>query len=263
MEPPTEKHQPLKRTCEAWSEVRLTWLVQLVSSGSSSASPDSFKKIRWRVAPTCWCWLWWHAPPTCCCPVRASLLPRCCVAARSTRLEPWHRPPLSRLRAVLCRWAWPRQVANPRGFLWSSLASWRAPRLLASWLSSSMAPTLVPAAVCEPIVPTPLYGSILILWSRTKHTFELVNAKNWAELWGTRETPIYSKPLMFVECNECNECNLRVLCCEPTRAMSCDLSRLKPPCRFLCLGPGQLKSYWSNRFQKHVFNSNWLQHPLR
>ena len=103
----------------------------------------------WRAAPTCWCWLWWHAPPTCCCPVRASLLPRCCVAARSTRLEPWHRPPLSRLRAVLCRWAWPRQVANPRGFLWSSLASWRAPRLLASWLSSSMAPTLVPAAVCE------------------------------------------------------------------------------------------------------------------
>ena len=103
----------------------------------------------WRAAPTCWCWLWWHAPPTCCCPVRASLLPRCCVAARSTRLEPWHRPPLSRLRAVLCRWAWPRQVANPRGFLWSSLASWQAPRLLASWLSSSMAPTLVPAAVCE------------------------------------------------------------------------------------------------------------------
>ena len=35
-----------------------------------------------------------------------------------------------------------------------------------------------------------------------------------------------------------------------------------PACRFPCLGPGQLKSYWSNRFQKHVFNSDWLQHPL-
>ena len=147
-----------------WSELEVQWLwshshpIRYATNAAALSSDQTAlvfprTKIRpWRAAPTCWCWLWWHAPPTCCCPVRASLLPRCCVAARSTRLEPWHRPPLSRLRAVLCRWAWPRQVANLRGFLWSSLASWRAPRLLASWLSSSMAPTLVPAAVCERFV---------------------------------------------------------------------------------------------------------------
>ena len=109
---------------------------------------SSSRSERWHVAPTCWCWLWWHVPPTCCCQVRASQLLRCCVAARSMRLEPWHRPPLS-LRAVPCRWAWPRQVANLQGFRWSPLVSWRALRPLASWLSSSMAPTPGPAAVCE------------------------------------------------------------------------------------------------------------------
>ena len=137
-----------------WDPERISVYDNMLGSSFGSCRPafapsQSSWEEPWRAVPTCWCWLWWHAPPTCCCPVRASLLPRCCVAARSTRLEPWHRPPLSRLRAVLCRWAWPRQVANPRGFLWSSLASWQAPRLLASWLSSSMAPTLVPAAVCE------------------------------------------------------------------------------------------------------------------
>ena len=129
--------------------------VWMLGSSFGSCWPpvaQSFWQEQWRAAPTCWCWLWWHAPLTCCCPVRASPLLRCCVAVRSTRLEPWHRPPLSRLRAVPCRWAWPQQVANLRGFLWSSLASWRAPRLLASWLSSSTAPTPVPAAVSESLV---------------------------------------------------------------------------------------------------------------
>ena len=132
-----------------WETVRFAALCSALISLVKKPAP---KSDQWRAAPTCWCWLWWHAPLTCCCPVRASPLLRCCVAVRSTRLEPWHRPPLSRLRAVPCRWAWPQQVANLRGFLWSSLASWRAPRLLASWLSSSTAPTPVPAAVSESLV---------------------------------------------------------------------------------------------------------------
>ena len=185
-------YHPLLLVClkshQPWLNGVPSWHYPHPMLGSSidscqSVPPKQFTLRTWHVAPTCWCWLWWHARPTCCCQVRASQLLRCCVAARSMRLEPWHRPPLS-LRAVPCRWAWPRRVANLQGFRWSPLVSWRAPRPLASWLSSSMAPTPGPAAVCKSVRSISDFSTACqrqaAHWSLVVDSF---NCWKWADLY--------------------------------------------------------------------------------